>query len=213
MTLETLTDREVGLSPPLYLVEEVSHRVMNEYAEAIASLRLDAARAANTAGQEAIQRAADRLRSYADLHRALLPPEIDGLVDLSDYVSRYCASLAKASLSERCISIALEADEVWLPAEKCWRVALILAELVRNSARHGLAKGSGTIVVRILNEARGVTCMVCDNGRTSVTARVGRGRRLVQTLAAELGGGVEWTFLPEGCLVRIELPQGEPCPD
>jgi hypothetical protein len=41
-------------------------------------------------------------------------------------------------------------------------------------------------------------CSVCDNGGGSPGLRADRGRRLVQALAAELGGSVAWSFAPNG---------------
>lgn len=204
MTLQSLARHTTANS--LHLVEEVNHRVVNEYAEAISSLRLAAAEVASRQVREAILVAADRLRSHADVHRALLSPAGDSLVDLSDYVSRYCACLAKASFSQRRIGLTVEADEVWLPADQCWRLTLILAELIRNGARHGLAGRPGNILVRICSEGDRVTCIVCDDGRSSRAIKIGRGRSLVLSLAAEIGAQVEWLFLPQGCLARVNLP-------
>ena len=61
----------------LHLVEEISHRVVNEYAEAIAILALAASRGSTTA-QSALTQAAERLRAHADSHRALLAPRPRG---------------------------------------------------------------------------------------------------------------------------------------
>ena len=44
------------------------------------------------------------------------------------------------------------------------------------------------------------------DGRGAPTARTGRGRRLVQAIAAELGGSIDWTFAPGGCCVRLDFP-------
>jgi hypothetical protein len=79
------------------------------------------------------------------------------------------------------------ADEVWLDADRCWRVGLIVAELVRNAARHGLSGGAGAIWVVVEDDAGYVRCSVCDNGGGSPGVRAGRGRRLVQALAAGTG--------------------------
>ena len=84
------------------------------------------------------------------------------------------------------------------------------AELVRNAARHGLSGAAGAIWVVVEEAADRITCLVCDDGAGAPGVRAGRGRRLVQALAAELGGSVEWTFAPAGCCVRLEFPRAEP---
>jgi two-component sensor histidine kinase len=53
----------------LHLVEEISHRVVNEYTEAIAILALAASRG-HAPADLALARAANRLRAHADSHRA-----------------------------------------------------------------------------------------------------------------------------------------------
>jgi two-component sensor histidine kinase len=191
----------------LDLVEEMNHRVSNEYAEAISSLSLAAAQASSAFARDAIRLAADRLRLHAATHRALLPPPDDALVNLADYVGGFCASLVKSSLAADGVRFAVEAEEVWLGADRAWRVALILAELVRNAARDDLAGGPGVIMLRISQEPGQVTCLVCDNGRAPNNREPVRGLRLVRSLAAEVGGAVQWWFAPGGCLARLQVPE------
>lgn len=97
------------------------------------------------------------------------------------------------------------ADEVWLDASRCWRVGLVIAELVRNAARHGLADGASAIWVVVEDLAGRVRCSVCDDGAGAPHARPGRGRRLVQAFAADLGGAVTWSFAPNGCWAVLEF--------
>jgi two-component sensor histidine kinase len=206
MTLQRLDVAADIATPPLNLVEEISHRVFNEYTEAISSLALAAAGSASRQAQEALATAAKRLRAHAETHRALLPPATCP-TDLGDYIGRFCASLSNASLAEQGVRIELEVDEVWLEAERCWRVGLIMAELVRDAARHGLSGRTGAIGVLIAAQADYVTCVVGDNGCAVAAPTPGRGQRLVRSLAAELGGSVEWQFTPGGCLVRLQVPR------
>jgi two-component sensor histidine kinase len=207
MALQKLETRSAS-SPlqPLHLLEEISHRVANEYAEAIATLRLAAADAANAQVGAVLSRVAERLHAHADVHRALLAPAAGGSVDLADYVSRVCASMSRASLAANGVQLLVDADEIWLESGRSWRVGLIVAELVRNAARHGLCCGPGAIRVSITEDCGSVTCRVGDNGRLARDAEPGRGRRLVEALAAELGGSVDWWFTPAGCLARLEIP-------
>ena len=116
---------------PLHLIDEISHRVVNEYTEAICAL-----------GQAA---------------GAARDP-----MNLADYVGQLCACLAKAPLAQSGLRLRVTADEVWLDASRCWRVGPVIAELVRNAARHGLADGAGAIWVVVEDLAGRVRCSVCD---------------------------------------------------
>jgi two-component sensor histidine kinase len=208
MTLQFAMISEIGSSPqPLFLVEEFNHRVLNEYAEAISSLALAAAAAPDKGSELALTAAAIRLRAHAEAHRALQAPIYDGPMDLAAYVVHLCASLSKAHLAGRGVRLTVRADEVWLDADRGWRVGLIIAELIRNAARHGLSGGPGAIGVEIAETAEHISCSVYDDGRGASGPVIGRGRRVVMALADELAGEVNWSFAPTGCCARLEFPR------
>jgi two-component sensor histidine kinase len=190
---------------PLHLIDEISHRVVNEYTEAICAISLAATAAPDTQAQRALISAANRLRDQVEAHRALQAPFADGPMDLGDYIGRLCACLSRAQNAEDGVWLRLTADEVWLDADRCWRVGLIVAELVRNAARHGLSGGAGAIWVAVESAAGHVRCSVCDDGGGSPGIRAGRGRRVVQALAADLGGAVAWSAAPKGCCAVLEF--------
>lgn len=193
-------------SQPLHLLEEISHRVSLEYAEAIATLRLAAAEAGNAQVGAAFCNVANQLLAHAEAHRALLAPAAGGPVDLADYLGQVCASITRASLAPNGVRLLVDADEIWLESDRSWRVGLIVAELIRNAARHGLGGGPGAIRVSIAEAGGWVSCVVSENGRLPGAAKPSRGRGLVEALAAELGGSVDWWFRPAGCLARLEIP-------
>ncbi len=90
---------------PWLLVEEITHRVANEYAAAIASISLAAARCAHPDARTALAGAARRLLDHADVHRALQPPPAGGPVDLSRHLRELCGAMVRASLAERNIHL------------------------------------------------------------------------------------------------------------
>jgi len=191
---------------PLHLIDEITHRVVNEYTEAICALGLAAAASRDLAARTALITAASRLRAQVEAHRALQSPFTAGPVDLADYVGEVCARLAQAPLAEAGARLTVDADEVWLDTGRAWRVGLIVAELVRNAARHGLRGRPGSIRVGIAERGEHIHCWVSDDGAGVSSARFGRGRRLVLALAADLGGAVHWAFTPPGCAVQLTFP-------
>jgi two-component sensor histidine kinase len=187
----------------LHLVEEINHRVVNE---AIASLTLAASHAVNDATKRALANAADRLRDHAETHRALLPPSIQGETNLAQYIAAICNAFAQSTLAEREVLLVLDAEDIVLPADRCWRIGLIVAELVRNAARHGLKGRSGQISVHLAKHGGSLICLVEDNGRSMPAGTPGRGQRLVLSLIDDLGGDVEWSFAPGGARAQVRLP-------
>lgn len=194
----------------LHLVEEISHRVMNEYGEAIAILSL-ASRAEATAAP-ALTLAAERLRAMAEAHRSLLVPSAAEVMDLGSHLERLCACLSRASLGERGIRLTVATDEVRLDAARCWRVGLIVSELVRNAVRHGLKGGQGSVRVALNRQEGRIWCVVCDDGCAPPDPPEGRGRRLIRALAAELAGSVDWKFTQSGSVVGLVFPLAAPRP-
>jgi two-component sensor histidine kinase len=193
--------------PPLLLVGEISHRVLNEYTHAIATLSLARAETTDVTARSALADAERRLRAYADLHRALRPPPANRPCDLGEYLEGVCAALSCASLRERGVRLTLIPSEVWLPADHCWRVALIVAELVNNAVRHAFGKSGGRIVVEVESLGPTVLCRVADNGRpASPNPPQGWGRSIVENLAHALGGQIEWLFEPSGTQVVLRIP-------
>jgi two-component sensor histidine kinase len=63
------------------LLDELNHRVNNEFTNAISIVSLAAAASSNGKVKGALSRVADLLHRFADVHRALQMPEYDTLVD------------------------------------------------------------------------------------------------------------------------------------
>lgn len=188
-----------------HLIEEISHRVINEYSEAIAILSLAASRGEVTAAP-ALRRAADRLHAMAEAHRSLLVPITEQYIDLGHHVGKLCSSLSRAYLGERGIQLTVATDEIPLDAARCWGVGLIVSELVRNAARHGLKDHQSSIRVTLSRIGSSVSCVVCDDGCAGSDLPEGSGWRLIRALIAELGGSVQWKFTPCGSVAGVCFP-------
>jgi two-component sensor histidine kinase len=190
----------------LLLVEEISHRVVNEYTIAIAAIDVEASRIADEDARAVLERAAGRLRAHANAHRALKPPVFAGDVDLGEYLGRLCAALYDTMLRESGVKLALAYDRIDLAAERCWRVGLIFAELITNSFRHGFNGGGGTIVIEIRLVGGEVHCQIADDGGSLPNPAASRGRQVTEGLARDLGGEVTWYFDAGGVTAVLAFP-------
>ena len=206
MQIDIATQSPPSGIEPLIIVEEISHRVVNEYTQAIAGIRLAAAELASHEARDALISAAKRLLTYADAHKALLAPPAGQLADLGAYLDRLGAALTAASLKERGIRLTLVKDPVTLAPERCWRVALIISELITNSVRHSLRNGPGDILVEVLAGEAQITCRVSDDGRSPGVRIPGRGVGIIHGLAAELGGAVVWSCRSGGATAELVMP-------
>lgn len=198
--------QEPHRAKPLLLVEEISHRVMNEYAQAIAGLRTAACDVTAEQAQATLATAAARLLSFAEAHRALQAPISKGDVELTASLTRLCETMSAARLQERGIRLTLATEPVQLAADRCWRVTLIVSELITNAMRHGLRGGPGNIRVEVGASDRTTFCRVSDDGRCDGPVRPGRGFDVVTGLASEIGGEVGWCFGSAGTSAELSFP-------
>jgi len=146
---------------PLLYVAELLHRVSNEYASAISLASVTASRASSLEAKSALKIVIEHLVQLASVHRVLLPPVVDGTVDLGDYLTRLCQAKAAAELERRGTTLRLAVGSpLALEPARCWRVGLIVSELITNAARHGLPSGRGEIFVSVAANAAQVVCRV-----------------------------------------------------
>jgi two-component sensor histidine kinase len=194
------------VAAPLLLVEEISHRVANEYAIAIASIGLEAARIMDADARAALRRVSTKLSAFAEVHRALQSPRADDEMNLGDHLDRLCAAISDAALRDRGVKLILLEDEIVLSSEKCWRVGLIIAELITNAVRHGFGGKGGMIVIEVRQAGAEVLCQVSDNGGCEPDPPASRGRKVVEGLAGDLGGDISWRFEPSGVTALLSFP-------
>ena len=136
---------------PLLYVAELLHRVSNEYASAISLASVMASRAPSPEVRSALKTVIEHLVQLATAHRVLLPPVVDGTVDLGDYLTRLCQAKVAVELERRGTTLRLAVvSPVALEHSRCWRVGLIVSELITNAARHGLPSGHGEFSFRLL---------------------------------------------------------------
>jgi two-component sensor histidine kinase len=178
-------------------------------------MSLAARRTEDAVARSALDAAIDTLSAHARAHRALQAPAAGGgPTDVSDYLGRLCQALARSTLASRHIAVTLVESPAVLDAERCWRLGLIVAELINNAARHAFAaSGDGRsrqILVEARPEAGAFHCLVSDNGAASADPTPGLGSRIVDALAGELGGRVERRYGPEGSSVLVTFPLDAP---
>jgi two-component sensor histidine kinase len=202
-----------GLQPPekadpshgaWLLLAEVNHRVANDYAMAVSSISMSARHAVPEA-QADLLAARDRLYDFAEAHRALLAPAGD-VADLSDYLAQLCLAVVRAKLAERGVSLRFIAAPFEMPSDACWRVGLIVSELITNALKHGLTGAGGAITVELRASGSGLDCAVRDNGCADALAPPGRGTPIIDAIAKQLDGHITRCFGRSGSCVVLSLP-------
>jgi two-component sensor histidine kinase len=164
------------------LLREFSHRINNEFASAIGALSI-AARSANVEAKAALAAVQDRLQMYARVHHALQMPEHTGCIDAAAYLRQLCRAISR-----------------------CWRLGLIVSELITNAERHAFRNGGGLIRVELLPSLSFIECRVTDNGTSKANTRPRHGLKIVEALAKSLGGTIDQRFGPRGATAVLIFP-------
>jgi two-component sensor histidine kinase len=188
------------------LLHELDHRINNEFASAISAVSLAVARTKSGEVKRALRAVADLLHHYADVHRALRMPEHDTLVDAAAYVRQLCISISRSKLDCREIRLVLAAQPLWLESDRCWRLGMIMHELIDNAARHAFARGRGTIRVELACAGAFVECRVLDDGSAAASVQPGRGLKIINELTNGLGGRFEQSFGSRGSMSVVAFP-------
>ena len=194
------------------LLDELNHRIINEFASAISMISRAAAHFADEEVKDALGGVALLLHGYAQVHRALQPPHEETLINAEGYLSKVCQAINRARLDHMNIDLFLTAPPLLMSASQCWRLGMIVYELVTNATRHAFAGRRGEIRVELSRNGGFVTCSVADNGSAPSFVQPGRGLRIVEELSRSLDGRFERKFGPRGSISTLIFPCHEPPP-
>jgi two-component sensor histidine kinase len=191
------------------LLHELNHRINNEFASAISAVSLAAAHSDNAEVKLALSAVSELLHSYADVHRALQMPEADRVVDAATYLRQLCLSIRRSKLDRLEIHLVLAACPLLLRSDRCWRLGMIVYELITNAARHAFSEGRREIRVELLRGGSHVICKVQDNGSPPRSIVPGRGLRIVHELAKTLDGNLKHKVGSKGSISLLAFPLGD----
>jgi len=193
------------------LLRELNHRIDNQLAAAIDLLSIEAVRAEGSEAKAVLGSAVELLHGHAGVHRALLPPRQRTLIDAATYLRKLARALRSAVSDRLRIQLTLDGDRLPLQPERCWRLGLIVYELVTNAAKHAAFDGPGEIRIKLAHADGLINCVVSDNGSVATRARHGhrRGLRIVGDLARTLGGRIEHGVGAGSRSVVLSFPPNE----
>jgi two-component sensor histidine kinase len=188
------------------LMRELSHRINNEFTSAISVISLTAARSGSSEVKAALSYVSDCLHRYADVHRTLQMPEYHTCVNAALYLQQLCLSISRSRLEPNNIKLILAVRPLSIPSDRCWRLGMIVYELITNSARHAFQGTEGKVLVQLHSAGNFVECRVSDNGRSPPQIQRGRGLAIIHELAEHLDGRLEQSFGIEGSSSLLIFP-------
>ena len=133
-------------------------------------------------------------------------PTADRRIDAAAYLRELCQSISRAKLRHNGIELVLVEHPLELNSAQCWRLGLIVSELITNACRHAFAGGGGTIRVELKKRETNVECRVADDGSGPENIRPGRGLGIIQQLARGLNGRINQRFGAQGSVAIVSFP-------
>ena len=192
------------------LLRELDHRIKNELTSAICAVSTKAELSDSVAAKAALLDVVDFLHRWADVHRALHMPDQGRLTNAASYLQQVCFAITKYRLDCLAIRVLYSADDLRLEGGRCWKLGLIVSELLTNVARHvKLDVDHPELRVKLMLAGNIVKCGVSDNGSAPELVRRGRGLTIVGELASNLGGRVHTSCAAEGCSFLLTFPLSE----
>jgi two-component sensor histidine kinase len=192
------------------LLRELNHRIRNDLTCTICTVSTRAMEAQNVTVKAALLDVVDLLHQCADVHQALRIPDQKRLTDAARYFERLCISIAKYRLERLAIRVLFSANDLQLEGERCWKLGLIVSELLTNVARHAqFDTRRPESRVELVLAGNIVRCTVSDNGSAPEPIRYGRGLAIIAELACSLGGRIDTSHAPEGYSFLLTFPLTE----
>jgi two-component sensor histidine kinase len=207
-----MTEHIVQLPNPdgSLLLREMNHRIKNELTSAIYAVSAKAVHSDNVAVKAALLDVVDLLHQCADVHRAQRMPDQRGLTDAAKYLQRLCFSITKYRLDRLAIRVLFSTDDLRLGGERCWKLGLIVSELLTNVARHAQFDAENPeLRVELKLAGNVVKCRVSDNSSAPEPIRRGRGLAIVGELASSLNGRVHTSCAADGYSFLLTFPLTE----
>ena len=182
------------------LLKELHHRVKNNMQIISSMLNMQVAGVHDPSAGAALRETQSRIRSMALLHEALYRSENVARLDFGAYVAELCAHLFRAfGATAGRIQLTVEVGRSTLSFDQAIACGLIINELVSNCLKHAFPGGrKGVVRVTFDADADGrCALVVSDDGAgmphpPDAARATTLGLRLVQGLAGQLRGTVEW---------------------
>ncbi|MBR1208913.1 MULTISPECIES: sensor histidine kinase [unclassified Bradyrhizobium] len=208
-------DLKEALDHQAMLTREMSHRVKNSLASVVGLLHVQGRNAESEDVRNALEDAAARITTIAQVHDHLWRSTRIGFVDIADFAGELCRKLQE-TVAHR-VSCAF--DSLMISADKAIPLGLLINEIVTNSAKHAYPNESGEIRVSGARHATGLRVEVSDQGIGLPKdfdidqPRASLGFKVIKSLIAQLEARIAVTSnSPKGVMIHLDVPLDENTP-
>ena len=96
------------------------------------------------------------------MHHASQLPEHSSCIDVAAYLQQLCQAISRSKLDRKDIELRLVERPFRMDSERCWRLGLIVSELITNAERHAFRNAGGCIRVELLPSQSFAGCRGTD---------------------------------------------------
>jgi two-component sensor histidine kinase len=189
-----LRERRELLQRQDILAQEFEHRLANSLQLIVGLLSLQSSAATTVEAAEQLTIAARRLTALGRVHQRLHLLDHQRNVEFKQYLQDLCDDLSDLLFQEKAGRVVVvSGSNVKLPTALGIPLGFIVSELITNSAKYA----KGDVTVRMENSATGHLLSVSDDGPGLPAAydpgrSKGLGMKIIQTLAKQIGGALEF---------------------
>ncbi|MDA9503835.1 histidine kinase [Bradyrhizobium sp. CCBAU 11386] len=192
------------------LLRELHHRVASGVDSVIDLVSAAIIRAEGAEAKAALSNVIGLLHGHAEVHRMLAMPQGEALIDAAAYIEKLGCAMRQSQLDGMDIQLTFASECLPLQSQRCWRLGLIVHDLIATAAKHACFDArTGEIEVRLTRRGGLVNCVVLDNGSRSARSDSARRLRADNDVARSLGGRVEQGFGSEFTSVVLSFPLTE----
>lgn len=204
-----LRSRERELISKDATIREIHHRVKNNLQTVAALLRMQSRRIESEEAKLALRDAMARVASIAIVHETL-SQTFDEVVHFDEVADQILKMVADVAAHDGAVVARREGSFGELSAGIAANLSLLMTELCQNAIEHGLASGSGEVVVSPTVDGERLTLEVTDDGRGlpadfDLHNLRSLGLSIVASLVDELGGQFTLSRRIDGSGTRAEV--------
>lgn len=207
---QTLREKDALIEEKNTLLDELNHRVKNNLQVVSNLLAVETARLDDANAKARLRAVGSRVAALGRIYNRLYRDGQTRDIEFGGYLDELCSELdAFYSNDDHPVRVRSAVDAVFVDLDRAIPLALMVNELIANSARHGFTDSpDGEVRVTLEHTDGDILVVVTDNGRGMPDdPPQGLGRELVATLGDQLGARLE-THENDGTTVRIHVPEG-----
>jgi two-component sensor histidine kinase len=197
------------------LLREVHHRVKNDLNFVYSLLSLQASQTTQTAAQQALSEAGDRVRVLTGIYDTLTARDTTTAVSLQPLIETVTDNLSHATLPEY-VTVTRTLAEITVPVRLSVSIGIIYNELITNSAKYAVSSSQSdtpaSIAVNLDHQETppAVVLAVSDSGpgfpaEVLNRTRYGFGLTVVESLVSQHNGTLVLENVP-GARITVTLP-------